>query len=244
MTQRAIGFDRHINVEWLDATAAMVGTGAGTKEVQEQLRKRLEGVLASGTPRSALGKTITVLTHIWCEVPESVVPLRGRALTLMPSASAFERVALHWSMALATYAFFGDVATAVGRMLSLQGDVSLNTLTRRMTETWGDRSTMPPAARKVVRSMVRWGTLRDSEKRGVYLPLSKRLEIGPDCSELLLEALLLNGSQRAIAVVDLAPHPAIFPFCFEISLHRLRQASQFQVHRQGVDMEIVELSSR
>jgi len=55
---------------------------------------------------------------------------------------------------------------------------------------------------------------------------------------------LVGSGQRSLPVADIERHPALFPFRTVTSLGALRAAKQFSVHRQGVDMEIVELASR
>ncbi len=79
-----IGFDRKIELDWLDATAAQVAAGAGDREIRDYLWKLLDGEVAGDSFNSARGKTVTVLRHIWSRVPEPVLPLRERALALLP----------------------------------------------------------------------------------------------------------------------------------------------------------------
>jgi len=61
--------------------------------------------------------------------------------------------------------------------MGLQGEVSLASLRRRLAERWGDRSLMPQATRKVVRSMVAWGVLRDI-KPSLYLGRDRPVHVG------------------------------------------------------------------
>jgi hypothetical protein len=60
----------------------------------------------------------------------------------------------------------------------------------------------------------------------------------------MIEAILVGSGQKSVPVSDVERHPALFPFRSVTSLSALRASKQFSVHRQGVDMEIVELASR
>lgn len=239
----AIGFDRDIKLEWLDAVATQVAAGRTTPEVRASIHKMLGGLLASGKPGAALTKTTTVLLHIWSQVPNNAVGLRDRIVPLIADLSPEERLAAHWSMCIATYPFFLDVASNLGRLLSLQSEASLASLKRRLAERWGDRSLMPQATRKVIRSMVGWGALRDL-KPGLYAQRERLVNAGPRAGAFMVEAILVGSGQKSVPVADLERHPALFPFRAVTSLSALRAAKQFSVHRQGVDMEIVELASR
>ena len=238
--RRSIGFDRDIRLEWLDAVATQVAAGLNTQEVRAHIHKMLGGVLASGRPGAALTKTTTVLLHIWSQVPGNAVAMRDRIAPIISELSPEERLAAHWAMCMATYPFFLDVAANVGRLMSLQGEVSQSSLKRRLAEKWGDRSLMPQATRKVVRSMVAWGVLRDV-KPGLYVPRDRLLSVGPQAGTFLVEAILVGSGRRSMSVGDIERHPALFPFGDVTSLRILRAAKQFSVHRQGVDMEVVEL---
>jgi hypothetical protein len=236
-----IGFDRDIKLEWLDAVATQVSASRSTEEVRQSIHKMLTGVLASGKAGSALTKTTTVLLRIWSRVPEPAVGLRDRIAQVIPELSTSDRVAAHWSMCLATYPFFLDVAATIGRLLALQDEVSLIDLRRRLAERWGDRSLMPQASGKVVRSMVSWGVLRNV-KPGLYRSPDRHLHVSSRAETFLVEAILIGSDNKSLPISNIDRHPGFFPFQMAASVSVLRAAKQFSVHRQGVDMEIVELA--
>jgi len=234
----SIGFDRRIRLEWLDAVAGMVASDASP----EHVRRDLDVLLASDACRSGRKKDISVLCHTWSSLPEECLGLRDRALAALAAVPAPERVAIHWAMCAATYPFFVDVARTVGRLVGLQGEVTLSAVVRRITEKWGQRSTAKRSARVVVRSMIQWGVLHDSTRRGAYRPVSKTLSIGQTVGELLIHAILINNALRPIPVGQIHTDPALFPFELTVSPGHLRSSSVFRVHRQGLDMDLVELA--
>ncbi|MBK8230672.1 MAG: hypothetical protein IPK72_08845 [Candidatus Eisenbacteria bacterium] len=206
-----IGFDRRVDLAWLDAAAAQVAAGAPTGEIRAYLWSLLEGVVSGDKRNSARGKTVTVLSHIWGEVPGLAVPLRERAAALLGDCTPDERLALHWAMMVGTYPVFTDTAAAVGRLLTLQGNFTLAHLVRRLVYVWGERSTLERAGQRIVRSMVQWGVLRDTTTRGQYRAPSQRRKIGPNVSNVLIEALLVDAEDSSALLGQLTGHPAIFP---------------------------------
>jgi hypothetical protein len=240
--RHTIGFDRKVDLAWLDAVASRVAAGASEEEVRSYLWRLLDGAVAGNRFNSARGKTVTVLAHIWSQVPEEARTLRDRAVRLLPESPPAHRVALHWAMALATYTFFADVATTVGRLLALQGNVTLAQVTRRLVEHWGERSTMVRATQRVVRSMVQWGILKDTAERGVYEQAEPAIEAAGPLAQVLLEALLLGASSESMPLDQALRHPALFPFRLELAAHDLRRAARFRVHRQGLDTDVVGLA--
>jgi hypothetical protein len=151
--QRTIGLDRPVRLEWLDAVAGRLAAGDSPKAARDYVWDLLEGVVAGSTPHTARGKTLTVLGRVWMTPPASAVALRDSAVKLVAQASADERLAMHWAMLSAAYPFFVDVAGLVGKSLGLNGEVALSQLTRRLVDTWGDRSTLRPAAQRVSRAV-------------------------------------------------------------------------------------------
>jgi hypothetical protein len=238
-----IGFDRDIELEWLDFTAQRTLEGLASEEVRRSLWQLLEGKVAGDKPRSGRGKTVTVLTHVWLDVPDEMRGLRNRALAELRDALPAERLALHWAMVVATYPFFGDVAAAVGRLLALQGNASLAQVNRRLIERWGERSTMIRAVRRSVRSMVRWGALRDSAKHGTYEPVSPRLPIRAAVSGVLVEGVAA-GLRETLPATQLLSHPCLFPFDVGISAPALRSLPTLQTRREGLDADLVKWAGK
>jgi hypothetical protein len=242
VTRRAsIGFDRRLDRAWLDAAAAKAAEGAKPEEFRAHMWTLLEDVVTGTARNSARGKTVSVLAHVWGTLPPHAVGLRQRACASMALCSPDERLALHWAMMIGTYPVFTDVASAIGRLLALQGSLSLTHLTRRLSSSWGQRSTLSRAAQRIVRSMVQWGVLSDTPQRGHYARCSSPLSVGRQSGLLLIEALLIDADASSMPVEHLARHPALFPFEWSVSSGDLRSAPQFLVHREGLDSDLVEL---
>ena len=237
----AIGFDRRVDLDWLDAAAAQVAAGRSAGEVRVYLWNLLDGVLEGNTSRSARHKTLTVLSHVWADVPSNARGLRDRAAGALVDAAPNERIALHWAMMLGTYPVFTDTATAVGRLLVLQGSFSLAHLTRRLVDGWGERSTVVRAAQRIVRSMVQWGVLVDTGTRGVYERSTQPKQVRPEIGTVLVEALLVDAEESSLPIDQLVGHAALFPFALNVSADDLRRAPQFEMHRQGLDVDVVGL---
>jgi hypothetical protein len=238
-----IGFDRRVDLEWLEAAAAQAAAGAPTTEMRAYLWQMLEGAVSGDKLNSARGKSVTVLSHIWGEVPAAAVSLRSRAVAQLNGGTPEERLALHWAMMVGTYPVFTDTAAAVGRLLSLQGSFTLAHLTRRLVGAWGERSTLERAGQRIVRSMVQWGVLRDTATRGMYEAVPRRRKVGPAVGTVLIEALLVDAEEASVPLDQLTGHPAIFPFDLDVNASHVRVASQFRVHRQGLDSDFVELNA-
>ena len=136
-------------------------------EVREFLWKFLEDLVPGDTNSSGRGKTLTVLTRIWLAVPpKSMNALRDAALPCHQSATGEQRIAIHWAMAIGTHPFFYDVVANVGKLLILNGQVNRSQIKRRMTDSWGDRSTLERTIQHVLRSVRQWGLLRDGPDKG------------------------------------------------------------------------------
>lgn len=244
MKRDAIGFDRDLELAWLEATAARVAEGLPPAQVREFLWTLLAGKVAGDAPRSGRGKTATVLLHIWSDVTVEIVPLRNDCLEALTRLSGEQQLLAHWTMAMATYPFFVEVVSAVGRLLALQETVALNQVTRRIAEKWGERSTAVRACRRVVRSIVRWGALRDTTKHGVYARRTVAVPTEPSDFQLLAEGLLRGLGAEAAALDELSASPALFPFSVPSVGSRALGAGRLSYSREGVDREMVVLSSR
>lgn len=240
--RRAIGFDRRIQLNWLDATADWAAQGLSDADIRARLGQLLEGKVAGDGPHSARGKTMTVLLHIWVLVPESLVPLRDEGVARLRARSGRDRLPLHWGMCVATYPFFRDVAATTGRLLSLQGTAALSQIVRRMTESWGERSTSIRAVQRIVRSFVEWGVLVETDERGIFSPAPKiTVPHGDGVGPWLLEAGISNCDTRARSFRSLVGAASFFPLELKLSPRDIGSSPRLEVYRQGLDEDVVML---
>lgn len=231
-----VGFDRKLKRDWLDALADQVAKGEDT----HALRTFLGGLLTPDHPgETARGKTMTVLMRIWALVPDQDRRLRQDAFELLKVIPAQDRIWLHWGMALVAYPLFRDSATAIGRLLKLQGEFTLGQLQRKLIDGWGQRSTVTRAFQRIVRSMVEWGTLADAKTPGhfqaapVVVTNSKPLQLW------FLRACLEATRSEMVEADQLFSQPLAFPFRLTIKKADLRRSKDFTIHRQGIDMDMV-----
>jgi hypothetical protein len=243
--RESIRFYRRIDSDWLDAIAASVAAGDDEATMRAKLFKLLDGVVAGGQKRnSACQKTLGVLSGVWFRVIPEMTEARDRAAVLLDAVDPKQRIAIHWALMLGAFPFFVDVAANSGRLLALQGDFSLSQLTRRMRETWGERSTLDRATQRVVRSMVQWGVLVDAERRGNYTNAPKRISVSGKLSQLLLEAMLVDQDGEAIPLGQAIQAAAVFPFEVEIAVSEIRRSNRFEIFRQGLDVDVVQLADK
>ena len=240
--RKRIGFDRTIASEWLDAAIARAITGEGSEATRRFLWNFLEDVEPGTSHNSGRGKTLTVLTRIWDDVPKQAEPLKVAALKCVAATTGGRRIAVHWAMVAGTHPFFFDVATNVGKLLKLHGHANRSQIKRRMTETWGDRSTLERTIQHVLRSMAQWGLLRKGEEPGSLVGPPQPVCINDDVGQLLLHAVIL-GYGRGLPYPQLVDHPALFPFHVDIPVRELTRSPIFHVQRQGDQSDFVELAA-
>ena len=235
-----IGFDRTIRAEWLDAAAARISNGDSADAARRFLWQFLEDVEPGDTNNSGRGKTLTVLTRIWISVPEQARVLRQAALKQIASTSGEQRIAVHWAMCAGTHPFFFDVATHVGKLIRLHGNANRTQIKRRMTETWGDRSTLERTIQHVLRSLTQWGLLQAGSDHGSLVGNSPPIRVDNNVSQLLVHAVLL-GQGKGLAFSQILEHPALFPFKLDLPIRDLIASPFFHVQRQGDQSDFVEI---
>ncbi len=236
-----IGFDRTIRLEWLDTAAARVLRGDSPEQIRQFLWGFLEDVEPGTSTSSGRGKTLTVLTRIWVSVPPRAEPLREAALQCIRSAQGEERVAIHWAMVAGTHPFFLDVSTHVGKLIKLNGAANRSQIKRRMTEAWGDRSTLERTIQHVLKSLAQWGLLRAGSEHGSLIGLKPRIRLGDDVSQLIAHSVLL-AQETGSSLPQLADHAALFPFQLQLSARALMRTARFRLQREGDQSDFVELA--
>ena len=165
-----IGFSQRIQLEWLDYTVNLVLAGNSRQDIVMALGDRLRDSLSVGNnpERGNRDKAITILTKIWVTVPRELQEIRDQGLEFFQRLPTADQMLVHWCMCMAVYPFFGTVADATGRLLRLQGTAGAAQVQRRLREQYGERETVFRAARRILRTFIDWGVLRETGEKGLY----------------------------------------------------------------------------
>lgn len=236
--RKVVGIDRKIKRAWLDAALDRLAQTPDEVDLRTFLDESLKDELRGKESRA---KTAAIVLRIWKGIPPERIALRDRALALLPRISGHDRLWLHWGMTARAYPFFQGTAEVVGRLLALQDDFTTAQVQGRLLTTWGDRSTIKDAARKLITTLVDWEVLRSTKTKGHFLLAQKMTASIPDLQLWLLEALLGASAGDEIEAQQLLRLPESFPFTLSIGVADLRKYESFNIHRQGLDMDMVAL---
>lgn len=234
-----IGFDRHLELHWLDAVASWAAAGLSPVEIKEQFTDLLATIDQGET---ANRKNRTVLTAIWLRVPPGLEDFQRAGLDLLPAATPAERTAIHFGRCMVTYPFFAFVAAQVGRLLGLQGEVASSHVYRRVAERYGDRSRVRRSAQHVLSTFSAWRLLRPVGS-GEFVAEPPLMIEAASIIGWLTEAQLRSGVQTAASLGALLTNPALFPFHLRSlsSGELLRANSRLDSVQQGLHEEMIVL---
>ena len=233
-----VGISFKIRRAWLDSVFDRL---AVTND-EAELRHFLDDLLKEDLPgKETRAKTSGIILSIWGSVPPRRLPLRDRAVALMPRISGQDRLWLHWGMTALAYPFFRDTTEVVGRLLSLQDDFTTAQVQARIVTTWGDRVTSKRAAQYLLNTLVDWEVLRATKAKGHFLLARKMTSSTLDLQLWLIEALLAANTADEIEAQQLLRLPESFPFALGLSVADCRRHEAFDFHRQGLDMDMVAL---
>jgi hypothetical protein len=235
-----IGFDRHLELHWLDAVASWAAAGASEAEIKAHFADLLATI---DQGEVAKRKNRTVLTAVWLRVSVGLEAFHRAGLALLPAATPAERTAIHFGRCMVAYPFFAFIATQTGRLLGLQGDVSSSDIYRRVAERYGDRSRARRSAQHVLSTLTAWRLL-DPLRAGDYvaktpLAIDNRQLIG-----WLMEAQLRSTGQEAAPLSALLAHPVFFAFRFPSIApgEFVRANPRFDSLQQGLNADLVVLA--
>ncbi len=246
MTNRftQIGFSQRIRLDWMEQTANLVLIGNDPQAIEASLQTLLADKLSVGgqAVRGNREKAITILMKIWVRPPQELQPLHQDGLKLLTTVPRELHIVLHWGMSMAVYPFWGAVAEQVGRLLKLQGALVPRQVQRRLRERYGERETVARAARRVLRSFVDWGVLRDKSK-GTYIPDNTFAIQQLDLIAWLTEAYLNAQPTGKASTREILNSPSLFPFHLSpLSADAIiAQSSRLELLRHGLDDELIML---
>jgi hypothetical protein len=228
-----IGFDRLLELDWLDLVASRFAETHDAKTAFYDARAVVGASVGGGASHhNATGKTLTVLARVWLKVPPEAMDLRDAAAAVLATLGPVDRAAIHWGMCELAYPFYLDAAGIVGRAVRLQDEVKLAAVRARLTERWGARGTMPPASQRLLQMWARWGVLGSTEETGCYRSVPPG-PVGAVSARLLAEIRVLAEPNGAIDLDDLQRAPDLFPFMLPELRPLLARSDVLQLNREG-----------
>ncbi len=244
-----VGFSQRIKLEWMEITANMVLAGMDRSSIESALRELLKDKLSIGgnAKRGNREKVITILMKIWAHPPRLLHPLQEGGLKLLSHLPHEEHIAVHWGMAMAVYPFWCYVAAHVGRLLRLQGKASHAQVRRRIMEQYGQRPTIKDAVRRILRSMVDWGVLKDTKSQdtkraeGVYVQGPTLTITQVEAVAWLVEAYLYTQPSNSASLRTVLDSPGLFPFHLEpvSASYLVATSGRLDVLRHGLDEDLI-----
>ncbi len=242
----AIGIKQAIRFEWMQKAANLFLAGLEAKAIRQELHEFLADRKGNGSEgeRSDQTRTFVVnnLMKIWGSPDPELTSFRHASLAFLRENPSMV-LAVYWGMISAVYPFWFNVARQTGRLLTLQDQVTQTQIIRRLKEQYGDRQTVSRYARYVIRSIVAWGALKDSEARGCYEKAAPVNIADANLAILMFESALLATPEAKGALGLLLNNPAFFPFQLPVVTgdYVSQRSDRIDVVRYGLDDELLKL---
>lgn len=246
----AIGIKQVVRLEWYELALDLLLDGRSKTDIRKSLdefvseRKQSGGYGERG--EQTYTKAITQIMKCWVTPEKHLIAFRDDLLEYARSNSREKRTALHWAATCAAYPFWFRVAFQIGRLLSLQDSITQSQIRLRCFEAMGERSTVERSARRVVRTFVEWGVLKDSETKGCYEKAAKLEIADPNLAILMFESALLATPEAKGALALLLNNPALFPFQLPALTGDFisQRSDRIDVVRYGLDDELLKLKGK
>lgn len=244
----AIGIKQPLRMEWLDKTSNLLLAGITPKSVRQELHEFLADRTASSPGKergvSSRNQVVNMLMKIWVSPDDEAMGFRDASLACLQENPTLA-LPIHWGMISAAYPFWFNVARQVGRLLSLQDQVTQMQVFGRMKEQYGDRETVTRYTRCVIRSFVAWGVLVDAESKGCYTKSAPTTIAEGRVVALIYESALLATPEAKMPLGLLVNNPALFAFALPSMTGDsiCRYSERLGVDRYGLDDELLRLKS-
>lgn len=228
----SIGFNRHLESDWLAQTASLVANGLEGKALKEKIDLLLSPEFTS---QIAKDKTRNLLFGIWSKLPKHIPKsFQNEAANLLMEHSELN-LAFHWGMMLAKYPFFKSVVEQIGRLTKLNDSFLYSQLEQRVTENYGDTSTIKRSMQFVVRTLMNMELLANP-KQGVYQLRKPIVVNNPSIKAWLVEASVYSEQVTSRSLTAINDENVWFPFELYFDENDLNHNARLEVHHQAADV--------
>lgn len=234
-----VGFDRYVEKQWMDKTAALVAEGKTLAEINSILDDYLLPSIAGETSRR---KTKNILTATWVKSFKAEVAFKAEAVALFEAANNAEQLAIHYGMSIATYPYFLSLSKILGRLFKLQDEVTNAEFNRRVIESVGDRESIKRAAARYLQSLIQWGLIEANSnggvKPGIKIPLHNSAVV-----TWLYSSTLFSVDKNWLSIDDINADPAWFPFDIAHGYFNVQSSNLIEVVHQGVGNTLIAIKA-
>lgn len=226
-------FDRFIRYTWTEHALELA--------VNEESPLILhDWLLEQGLGKESARRTGNLLYHLWFKADPTTNSLRQDAFALFRTLDLYERLALHWGMAIIQFSFFREIAQVIGRLGHLQGEFTKSEVVGRILEKYSNQTTIQRATERVIQTMVDWNAveLRTYSRYGLASIRSIQTSA---LAEWLIRAKMAGAPEKYWLVHDLLSATESFPFELGAHSRLLYISSYFTVGRDSFGAETVGL---
>lgn len=238
--QPLVGFDRYVEREWLDQTAAWVVEGKSPNEVHALIDDYLAPYISGADSKR---KTKNSLSGAWVKYDPTTEAFKQQGHALFRSATKDERLAVHYGMLVASYPFFLSSGRILGRLFKLQDEITTTEFNRRVIEIIGDRDSIKRAAARYLQSLSEWGLLQRIGE-STFAPAKIIRLSNPDLITWLYASVLYKGDRDRLTVEDITSDPVWYPFDIPHGYFDYSASGLLTVAHQGVGATLLELGHR
>jgi hypothetical protein len=227
---KIVGLSRAVKQEWLDKTVEFLIQDDDESSIKEKLNDYLSFEIESPTN---LRKTREILMNIWVRTSATAPDIHKVTIAAYRSGQG-NKMALSWAMILLAYPVFSDVSCRIGKIGMVQDTFTTSWLREKLTETWGDRTTLIHSCDKILQTLKALGAV-ENKKQGVY-GIKKYAVSDEQTITVLLLCLLALNRQAYYNIAELSYNPLFFPFEFDVSLDWLHRSPLFTLSNFGGKM--------
>jgi hypothetical protein len=215
-----LAFKQIVRLEWMDRTLNLVLAGLSEKEIRTdldrymatQMQKGGEGAIRN---KATYGMTIGLLS-CWFREDAELGPFRNDLLAVAKRTDQSHWLPLHMALMCASNPFFMQVCFQIGKLFSLQDQISSSQVYNRMKDIYGDKETTARNTRYAIRTLVSWGMIQDvSGKKGLYSRGANSEIYDKKTIALLLEGTLLSLPDERSEINSLQKNDSLFSFSFD-----------------------------
>lgn len=226
-------FDRFIRYEWAEFALNEAAQQNSTSQIKPFL-------IGQGLAPQSARRTANILSNMWLPKDPLYQHLRKKALSIMPSLSHNEHIALHWGMSLCVFPIFRQTAKTIGALLRIQEVATKQEVITRILGEYSNQITIKRSIERIIQTLLNWGVLEEREHGFIKSPpitLSNAKLI-----EWLFQAVILQSPDSYLPVQDLIRTNEIFPFEIKMPVLSVFESPSFSVHRDASGEEIIGIS--